>query len=107
MFVQRVGPIVANGAALRPVNGKCIRIGEQLWAVRTDWGSGARRVVLVDGRMVVRRGLVVMLRLGLRGQRLARTVGGIGVDHKVKTLLGGRQFGDVVLWVCSADMFLH
>lgn len=48
-----------------------------------------------------------MLRLRLRGQRLARTVGRIGVDHKVETLLGGRQFRDVMLWVCSADMFLH
>src|ERR1700760_1484900 len=80
MFVHGIGTIVGNRTPLRPVNGKCIRIGEQLWAVRTDWSSGAGGVVLVDGRVVVRRGLMRVLLLRLLGHGLARAVGGIGVD---------------------------
>lgn len=36
-----------------------------------------------------------------------RSVTGSGVDHKMKTLLGSRKFGDIVFRMCSTNVLLH
>ena len=41
-----------------------------------------------------------------RGRR-RRSLGRRGTDHQLKALLGGRKLGDVMLWMCPPDMFLH
>ena len=73
-------------------------------------GENALRAAILtrrsDGRRVGRhaRDIVVAGRVGRRKRRAFR---GRRVDHQRKALLGGRQLGDVVVRVGTADVLLH